>query len=71
MLGKIKLALIKRLFLMFRKFKDFINNNLKEIKIPLGEDFVYGIKNVTNEIEEKYEKLKTELNKPLWDINKT
>ena len=55
---------------MFKRFKDFIKNNLKEIKIPLGEDFVYGIKNINKLIENKYENLKLKLNKPLWDINK-
>lgn len=55
---------------MFERFKNFINNDLKEIKIPLGEDFVYGIKNVTNTMKIKYENLKIKLNKPLWDINK-
>ena len=55
---------------MFKRFKDFIKNNLKEIKIPLGEDFVYGIKNINKSIENKYEDLKIKMHKPLWDINK-
>ncbi len=55
---------------MFKRLKNFINTNLKEIEIPLSGDFVYGIKNVNKSIENKFEDLKKRLDKPLWDINK-
>lgn len=53
---------------MFKRFKDFIKNNLKEIKIPSVEDYDYAIKTVEDQTRKKFDLLKSQLNMPLWDI---
>ena len=53
---------------MFKKFKCFINENLKRIFFPLEEGIDFGIKNITNDIIIKFEELKKNMNMPLWNI---
>lgn len=55
---------------MFKKFKCFINQNLKELNLPTLIDYNYGLKNIDKDIITKFEDLKKNMKKPLWDVNR-
>ncbi len=53
---------------MFKRLKNFINNNLKEIEIPSVEDFDYALKHIEEKTRGNFDLLKSKLDMPLWNI---